>query len=236
MIFGLFFIDWVYYPVSWEYMLGSKMLAVLLALQVGYSESNNFKIKSISLYLIICELVIFIEYLVYLRITHCSLLFALIQLIFIPCFFWVWLREYNIKSDDYNKDNICILFLRPKNNLNYFSLIRLFFGLPVSSVCIIADGKVWAYRKVSGVFSISEYNGKWLKTHILLDTNIETSQQIINELNKVIGNKRFPYVKCIYSIRGILKVLGNGYEIRSILDFIPGFYALRINKKRSRND
>lgn len=231
----LFFIDFFYYPVSWEYMLGSKILALSLALQAGYSESKDFKFKSLALFLIIAEFVIFIEYLIYLRITHCSLLFALIQLIFIPCFFWIWLREYNIKSDEFNKDNVCILLLKPKNNLNYLSLIKLFFGLPISSVCIVADNKIWAYRKSSNLYSCSDYNGQWLKTHILLDTKIKTSSQILNELNKIIGNKRFPNIKCVYAIRNILNLLGSKYKITSILDFIPGFYTLKINK-RSKDD
>lgn len=227
-LFLLFSVDWFYYPVSWEYLLGSKILAVALALQAGYSVSSSFRNKSIFAFLAIIEWVFFIEYIIYLKITHCSLLFAVAYLIFIPFFFWVWKRGYDTKSNEYNKDNIFILLLKPPKKYNLFTVIRLYFGLPVLSVCIVSRENVYAFRKSSGLYSSSKFSEKWADSHILIDTEIRCTDKIDNELNKIIGTNRKPYIKCIFVIRRVLRLLGANYRIDNIFQYIPGIYALKI--------
>ena len=231
-LFFLFLIDWFYYPVSWEYLLGSKILAVALALQAAYSLSNSFRYKTILLLLAIIEWVVFFQYLIYLRMEHNSILFAFAYLIYIPCFLYVWQKGYNIKSDDYDKEFISFLFLRPTKKSGLFNIFRLFFGMPILSMCVVAENKVWCFRRNSGNFEFTEYSDKWLDTHILIKTDAKPAKKIIDELSYLVGERRFPYIKCVYILRNVLCEMGGRYKIRSVFEYIPGIYAMRIYKNK----
>jgi len=137
----------------------------------------------------------------------------------------ILLREYDIQSDKPKVTNVTILLLKPQS---HFELIKSFFGVPISSVCIVAGGYVWSYRSKSGKYEKSRYNSSWLVKHAAIDTGIECEQQTIEELNKIIGEDRFPYCKCVYSIRHFLNHLGGRYAIKSWFDFVPGIYAIRL--------
>lgn len=136
-------------------------------------------------------------------------------------------REYPDKIDDLNEDNVNILILKPHRSLD---LIKALFGFPASSICIVSHGYVWSFRRKSGIFEKSEYSNKWIDDHLIIDTRVKSNDKILLELNKIVGSRRFPYIKCVWTIRHVLNLLGNRYMITSLFDYIPGVYFMKIFK------
>jgi hypothetical protein len=126
-----------------------------------------------------------------------------------------------------SKYNVNILFLRPIKNVD---VLKAFFGLPVSSVCLVVDGQIWSFKARTGIFECRPYNSAILKTHIIIDTKVTTNHVILEELNKLLGESRTPYCKCVWTIRRVLNLLGGKFAIKNWFDYIPGIYASKIMK------
>jgi hypothetical protein len=149
------------------------------------------------------------------------------------CVFALWLvfileREYDVESDEINASTVNILFLSPRNT---YEVIKGLLGIPVASICIVAGGYVFAYRS-SGKFEKTMYTNLWAKRHIVIDTKVPF-QSVFSALEQEIGEPRKPYTKCVWTIRHALNRLGGKYQIKSPLDYIPAFYALRIIKRNN---
>lgn len=150
-----------------------------------------------------------------------------IALLFLYWFIFTLKRKYPEHMDNVNHDNINIMIMKPKSS---FDVIKGLVGCSASSICIIADNMVWCYRRKSGVFEKQKYDKKFLLSHIVIDTKIKCNNEITQLLNNIIGTKRFPYIKCVWSIRHVLNRIGGQYKIKSWLDYIPSIYSLRIIK------
>lgn len=147
--------------------------------------------------------------------------------------FFAWLiyllrRQYDIKSQVIQPGNIGFLFLRPRTTAE---LIKAFFGIPVSSLCIVADGYVYSFRAKSGKYERMLFNASFLEKHIAIDTHVKLDYQILHGLQQIVGESRFPPVKCVWSVRHVLNLMGGKYAIRSWFDYIPGVYAMRVMDK-----
>jgi len=146
--------------------------------------------------------------------------------------FFVWLayaikRIYPVAINSVNANRVAILVLRPQGAWDVFKAL---LGTPAASICIVADGYVWSFRNHSGKFEKSIYDEHWSDTHIVVDTGIKFNKKIEAELLSIVGTKRFPYCKCVYSIRNVLNILGGKYKIKSWFDYIPSVYAMRVLK------
>ena len=151
--------------------------------------------------------------------------FALETVIF--CFVMLYLvsKDYQMKSDKYDSEKINVLLYRPKTT---FEVIKAFIGIPVSSLCLSTQGKVWAFRKRSGRFERAEYSEAWEASHIIVRTRIKPSKEIIDRLDSIVGESRYPQLKCVWSVREVLKMMGKKYEVKNPLGYIPGIYAQRL--------
>lgn len=228
-IIALFVAGWFRQPPSFEWFSGESMVIAILALHAGHAESRSFRNKSIFALLCLAMWADLLEYLLWLYFDVRQEFFAATLMLYLPWLTWVWMREYDIRSDEINHNHVCLLFLRPKG---FFGVFKSFFGLPFSSICIAVDCRVWAFRASKGFFASAPYTETWLKNHLLIDTGVVVTPAIRAALQRLEGVRRFPYSKCLWSIRGVLALLGGKYTIRSIFDYIPGVYAVRVLRER----
>lgn len=138
-------------------------------------------------------------------------------------------REYEYQGDEIKPGPVYLLFLRPRTN---WELLKSFLGLPVSSVCLYANGEAWAFRGKSGRFERLPAAAWWLQKHIAIDTGQQMGAVIETALAGIVGERRFPWVKCVWSIRRVLAHLGDNFKPR-FFDYLPGIYAMRIIKGRA---
>ena len=134
-------------------------------------------------------------------------------------------RDYDVPGGAHNPNKVCIMLLRPRST---FEVIKAFVGLPVSSVCIAANGQVWAFRHKTGRFERMPYNRAWGYSHITIDTGIMPTEKIIAALDASVGSSCGIGCKCVWTIRHVLALLGGEWNIRTRFDYIPGVYAARI--------
>lgn len=133
-------------------------------------------------------------------------------------------RRYSTPSKPLSKDNVSVLILKPRT---VFEVIKSLIGFPASSICITANGDVWAFRRKSETFEKFKATPGFLSLHIFFDTGMPFTARINNELSKLVGKKRFPPIKCVWMIRNVLSDLNikpRWYE------YIPAIYALRLIK------
>ena len=231
-IFLLKIMEWSIAPflsidVSWQFALGIKylILSLLWTFVVFATMRERLLLRSVILLFCINSWSDLIVYSVW-HISDMTVDLALQAfIVYFAIMIHILLRQYDINSDKPNAKNITILLLKPKSHIE---IVKSFFGLPVSSVCIVAAGNVWSFRRKTGKFEKSKYTSSWLSNHIAIDTGIECEYSTLEELNKIIGEDRYPYCKCVYSIRHVLNELGGKFAIKTWLDYIPGIYAIRL--------
>lgn len=157
--------------------------------------------------------------------THLDLSVPL-ALIFSAWLLFLLRRKYGRPSDQISKNNITLLIKRPSGWLDF---AKGLFGAPVSSVCICFNQVVWSFRKRTGKFEMFSLSPAVIATHISIDTGIPATPEMVMLLNRLAGVPRGSIpCKCVWTIREVLDLLGGKYAIRSSLDYIPGFYAMRI--------
>lgn len=233
LILIVYILEWFLYPNindQWVFLLGSKhlIIALMAITMLQASQSKSLMIRSIMALIVIDSVIDIVKFEIW-NISNQDINISYISpFIFIPWLLFSIKREYPEKIDDVNLDNVNILFSNPTTSID---VIKSLFGFPVSSICIVAGGYLWSFRRSSGMFEKSTYMKKWVNNHIVIDTRIKCNDVILCELEKILGEDRRPYVKCVWSIRHVLNLLGNKYRIKSIFDYIPGFYFMRILKE-----
>lgn len=131
-------------------------------------------------------------------------------------------RRYEYQGDEIKHGKVYLLFLRPRTN---WELLKSFLGVPISSLCLYTNGEAWAFRAKSGMFERKPAASWWLQSHIAIDTGKQMSVVVETALVGIVGERRFPWVKCVWSIRKVLAFLGlkpRWYE------YLPGIYAMRL--------
>ena len=100
--------------------------------------------------------------------------------------------------------------------------------MPILSICVAAENKVWCFRRNSGNFEFTEYSDKWLDTHILIKTDVKQTKKIIDELSYLVGERRFPYIKCVYILRNVLyEMLASSVDINSLRETVSACLVSR---------
>lgn len=134
-------------------------------------------------------------------------------------------KEYSYQSDriDPNGQNVYLCFWKPKNTR---SLLGSIFGLPFGGMSIYTNYVLWGYRWGESSFRPRQVDPCVIQREFFVhDTGIKTSQEIIRQLKSAYGSKAgFLRVRCIYTIRGVLSLLGPKYKADSILKLIPSVY------------
>lgn len=213
---------------TWYLALGAKHLSLALALNCLLFEIRvkDLLYRSVVALACIWTWIDFAE--------HCLWQFSGVDSSMIILGLWSsWLiysvkREYKYHGDTVRGGNIFIMLLRPTSA---FMVCKALVGFPVASVCLYANGTVWSYRSKTGTFYLYPVDGRWLSRHIAIDTEIYCSEQIVEMLDNLVGQKRWPGTKCIWAIRHVLKKIGGKFAPRWC-DYIPGIYAAKLLRGR----
>jgi len=212
---------------SWPVALGLMYLFASISMQGWFISAKHENILFRSILALLC-IYFWSEWIVYLVWNFSGSRLDITPYAFLALCNWllyILKREYEIVSHKFNPDNVNILLLKPRSSLE---VIKAFLGAPVASVCVAIGGYVWSFRHKSGKFERMPFNNEWLNNHIIIDTGVPSSFRVLDALDKVIGEKRGSCIKCVWSIRHALNLLGNKYAIKSWLHYVPGIYALRI--------
>lgn len=228
----IYIVEWLlsfYFSNTWEIELQIKLFinAVLANALLIETRRRSLLLRSLLALITIGLWSDFIDYSLW-QWSEQTINLSLVS--FVIFIFWLLHtieRQYPERIDEINHDNINILALHPRSTLE---VIKALFGLPASSICIVSQGYVWSFRRKSGLFEKNLYSDDLLKRHLIIDTGIEVNDKLLNELDKLIGIKRFPYIKCVWTVRHVLNLLGNHYMITSLFDYIPGVYFIKILK------
>jgi len=216
----------MFYPdAEWEFLLGTKYFIIALLVTALFAESKttilNKSVLAILTLSVWCDLITYVLWQSKISNIDLAPLCALM--------FFVWLgmtvkRAYPNHIDSINGDMVCILVKKPSSQLD---VIKSLVGFPAASVCIMSGGYVWSFRKHTGKFEKTLASHIYIENHLVVNTWTKTTPEIIEELEKVLGEKRFPYCKCVWSIRKVLSLLGGKYKPK-FWDYLPSIYALKI--------
>lgn len=223
----LYCVEWIFYPdAEWEYLLANKYLIIATLVTAIFIELKaDLVYRSV---LALLTLSVWADFITF-NLRHFGAIDVDLS-IPLSLIFFVWLlytlkRSYPESINSVNDNRVALLVMKPKTEID---VIKSLVGAPVSSVCLVADGYVWSYRKHSNLFEKSIYNKNWLTDHIVVDTGIKVTPTMTKELERIVGTKSFPYCKCVWTIRNVLNMLGGKYQIKTLFDYIPGIYVLRV--------
>jgi len=234
-ILAVMALEWITVPlfpsVSWQISLGAKYLTVAILMQALWSASEKESLLLRTAITLLCcavwvDLFAYIAWIVSDTRIDESLP---IYVSFSAAMVYMLMRNYDVSGEEVNPHKITILLLKP-NSLAEFS--KAFFGTPISSICILADGYVWSFRSKSGVFEKTEYSQRWRDKHVAVNTRVEINETILQKLDGLVGKRRGAGIKCVFVLRTVLKEIGGKYAIKSWFDYIPGIYAARIINKK----
>lgn len=229
----IYLIEWLlsfYFSNTWEIELEIKLftIAILSNALLIETRRKSLLLRSLLALITLSSWSDFINFYLW-QLSGRSINLSFYSfIIFIAWLICTIKRKYPNRIDEINNDNVNILALRPKTTLD---VIKALIGMPASSICIVADGYVWAFRRRSGLFEKVKYSENWSDSHIIIDTRVKINDNILDKLNNIVGTKRIPYVKCVWTIRHVLNELGNKYKIKSLFDYIPGVYFMKILKE-----
>ena len=215
-------------PGKWEFALSAKYLSLAVVLLMLLAETGQRPLPYRSVVALFC-IGAWVD-----TAAHVVWQFAEIDSTMPVLVLWTgWFihtarRAYNFLGDPLTGGNVFIMLLRPSS---VFAVCKALVGFPVASVCLYANGTVWGYRSKSGTFDLYPVDDRWLQKHIAINTGVYCSDHLMEMLDDLVGQRRWPGTKCIWSIRHVLARLGKTYKPR-LCDYLPGIYAMRIIKGR----
>lgn len=216
--------DWA----SWEIALGAKYLTMAIVFTLFLQETGAKPLLYRSIVALFC-IAAWVD-----AVGHATWQFAAFDSsvpilgAWTAWFIYTLRRAYDFPGDQVKGGNVFIMLLRPTSA---FMVCKALVGFPVASVCLYANGTVWSYRAKTGTFDLYPVDDRWLQKHIAINTGVHCSDQITEMLDDLVGQRRWPGTKCIWSIRNVLARLGKTYKPR-LFDYLPGIYALRVIKGR----
>lgn len=237
-IVSVYAIEWSVSPFvadPWAFLLGSKSVLVAL-LAVGLLQTQrreSLLLRSAIALFALCASADAIKTVAWL---YGGLSIDTSPVLAMAAFIWLLhtaQRNYAAPSDAFDPRYVYLLFQRPKSA---FDVIKGLFGSPVGSVCLYADGFVWAFRRKTGRFEKSHCLPRLAASHLWINTGRCVTPPMLAELERLISTPRGIGVKCVWIIRLALRELGTPYSIVRWTDYIPGLYALRITSGVKKNE
>jgi len=157
--------------------------------------------------------------------------------VFFALLVWAFMRPYEYKSDQLTTDTVCLLFYKA-NGGSFLMHVFGVLGLPVSSMSVVAGeywlklvrGKAYLQKDLSVCINESRY--------IIVDTGIPVSEHIHGLFNMLRNEPaRTPMslwlrLRCIASIKPLLRELGDYYVPRNIFEQIPAIYFYKFTGDR----
>lgn len=213
---------------AWEIALGAKYLSTAIIFTLLLQENGARPLLYRSVIALFC-IASWVD-----AVGHAAWQFvAFDSSVFILGGWTIWFiytarRVYDFYGDPVKSETVFIMLLRPSSAV---AVCKALVGFPVASVCLYANGAVWSFRTKTGTFDLYPVDARWLARHIAINTGVHCSDQIMEMLDDLVGKRRWPGTKCVWSIRHVLARLGKTYKPR-LFDYLPGIYAMRIIKGR----
>lgn len=136
---------------------------------------------------------------------------------------WAGCRPYEFLSDELTKDTVCLVFYKA-NSGSWLMHVLSIFGLPVSSMSIIADDRWLKLVVGEPALQLERAIEFEPSRYVVIDTGVKITDEIIRRLWECRGrsaiskNSLFLRVRCIAIIKDFLKSLGPEWN--------PGFIKL----------
>ena len=141
---------------------------------------------------------------------------------------WVLFRPEIKTAKTIDYDNILLAFYKGKQGSFIMAFFQL-FGLPVKSMCIIADDRRLSLKrgKAGFVFSGSGSLLKKQDDYHIVDTGVKYTIEFISDMESYVGRpaKIFGFrVMCIHGISDLLRSIDEKFKPRYFFEEIPGLY------------
>jgi hypothetical protein len=135
-------------------------------------------------------------------------------------------KQFNFKSDKINEDNIMLCFWKPKKGIN---LLATLIGLPFGGLSIYCGGFIYSYRWGYPTYIKARASESILrKNFVVVDSGVPYTREIIMALDSLVGTPAGrPRIRCIHTIKPVLKMMGKRFAPSNIFDLIPSQYSRR---------
>lgn len=135
----------------------------------------------------------------------------------------------HFKSDKYNKDNVMLIFFKPKTFLDF---VKSFAFSPVVSMGSVYNGYIYRLKHNKPVMCKVKCNPNTLKDYILVDTGVKHKniKDVDLELLKQSAyNERLLHTRtnCVRSQKPLLDNLPIKWHTKDIWDIFPMIYYSR---------
>lgn len=135
-------------------------------------------------------------------------------------------RRYDTTSATIHPSQVYVLLKRPTST---WDLVKSMLGSPAASVCICINDSVWAFRRKTGMFEKFALTKTFLDSHVAVSTGQTADVRMTSRLDYLVGTPRgIVPCKCVWRIRDVLNTIGGKFAIKTWLDYVPSFYAMRI--------
>lgn len=227
LLFGEHFID--YFP----YMI-SQQLEILLAFSLCFFVSTDVKLKSIFLTISLYSAYVLLTdwYLVEVSIYQ----YLAELLVFFLFAYYQITKNYDIKSDKINANNVYLVFYKPKGFIQFLTSL---FGLPVSSAGTIVGDFMYLLKRGKPMICKLNLDEKYIyEKFIVVDTGVKITENHIKACNLLRKQQArqiyslFLRCNCVRSLKPLLDTLPEFWQYR-IMDWLPSIYLMRREKQFS---
>lgn len=225
----------IIYPITFEtpfyevsFLYGSLLQSICLFVCIIYYVSlPTARAKSCLILLGTYGLFSQIADIIFNEVT--TIYYILESLTFFSWAIWLMLRPELSTAKTINHSNILLAFYKGKKGsfiMNFFEL----FGLPVKSMCIIAEDKALYLKAKEPMFQFgtSEIITRHKDDYVIIDTGVRVTTDFLIEMkkhNNIVATRGLMRVRCIEAISGLLSMIGDKYKPDA---YIPSLYLRQI--------
>ena len=218
------------------YNYGSELLLTCFSV-ITYLACRSDSAKTADIFCFYCLHIIYVI-LSSVLLTDSSFIQYAMEYCFSACFFsWLCLRTQIPSNKNPDRNNVLFAFYKGKRGsllMNVFSL----FGLPVKSLCILADGQCLRLKSKTHHFVLQDRYDSVIKSndYVIYDTGIKATPEFLQKMSKFTNKKaylfglKFLRVNCIYAISDLLSSVDCKYKAKTCFDFIPSIYLRKCIK------
>jgi hypothetical protein len=211
---------------SRELLLSQFFIAFLIALKSSF----NYDLRNVN------SNIIMLFYCATVALLDNSMHTIGIEYKYIIILVFVWFmalqryKTYDIKSDEYNPENIMLVFYKPHTARDY--IISL-FGMETGTMSMICDGKWAKFRWGYSYLKICELKKRRLnKNYIVIDTGVKVTEDIKHAFYSLKGapartaESLYFRFNCVRIFKPVFRLMGRKWQYH-FLDCLPSVYLMR---------
>ena len=143
-----------------------------------------------------------------------------------------------LKSDKLNKNNVCLVFYRPKRN--FYKFIKNLCNGCLFSSGLVIDDKLYQMRKENTTLQERDYTEEYISNkYLIIDTKFSVKSLYGDYKDYLLKQKArqlktfFVRKNCLRSLRFVLQQI-KGFEYKG--EILPILYLLRLLKNKKINE